>query len=296
VEARIIDYLIEIQRRTIWLANVSQYEHNKIMKSAILNLTVAAFVVASFQVHAQDTLIYDQQSATNGVSLYATGVEGLDIQGNGGLDQSFVPTLSAIGFVQLEFWDIPGNGTNGARVSVLLLGSSPNGQILGSTAPVYMPDGFSQPGLGGGGITNFYFSPPVVLTPGQTYYLLPDVMPPVYESGGRRLGGDNPWDIIAIGNTYPNGQLFEQGVGWGTDLWFREGVLPVPQIENSQITAPSGNFAFTIDGVTNEIVVVEASTNLVDWQPVWTNTLSGASATFADSQWTNYPVRYYRAR
>jgi hypothetical protein len=56
------------------------------------------------------------------------------------------------------------------------------------------------------------------------------------------------------------------------------------------------NFGFTIIGTNGMPFIVEASTNLVDWQPVWTNILSGASATFTDFQWTNYPARYYRAR
>jgi Leucine Rich Repeat (LRR) protein len=64
----------------------------------------------------------------------------------------------------------------------------------------------------------------------------------------------------------------------------------------------SNNFSFTIIGTNGMSGVVEASTNLVSWQPIWTNTLSPAttnldgSATFTDSQWTNYPARYYRAR
>ena len=57
-----------------------------------------------------------------------------------------------------------------------------------------------------------------------------------------------------------------------------------------------GKFGFTITGVSSQIVVVEASMNLVDWQPIWTNTLSGASTNFTDSQWKNFPNRYYRAR
>jgi hypothetical protein len=55
-------------------------------------------------------------------------------------------------------------------------------------------------------------------------------------------------------------------------------------------------FGFILTGNSNLIVVVEASTNLVDWQPVQTNTLTTGSAYFSDPQWTNYPSRYYRLR
>ena len=43
---------------------------------------------------------------------------------------------------------------------------------------------------------------------------------------------------------------------------------------------------------------VEAGTNLANhtWPPVGTNTLSGGSSYFSDSQWTNYSRRFYRLR
>jgi hypothetical protein len=67
-----------------------------------------------------------------------------------------------------------------------------------------------------------------------------------------------------------------------------------PQIVGGANMQP--NFSFTIIGTNGMSAVVEASTNLVDWQPVWTNTMSGASAIFTDSQWTKYPARFYRVR
>src|SRR5262245_16012146 len=190
------------------------------MKSSTLNLMMTAiFAVTSLQIHGQATLVFDQQSAASPISLGATNADGLDIQIDP-LTQSFIPSLSSIGFVQFEFWDISGNGNNGATVYVNLWTGSPNinfATLLGSTTPVFMPDGFEQLGLAGGGVTNFFFSSPISLTPGQTYYLQPVVQ-----------SGDNPWDIINIGNTYPNGQLFDRGVPFNTDLWFREGIV-VPE-------------------------------------------------------------------
>jgi len=85
--------------------------------------------------------------------------------------------------------------------------------------------------------------------------------------------------------------------GWGTTY----GGLPTvelawtPQIVGGA-KVQSSNFSFSVIGTNGMPAIVEASTNLVDWQPVWTNILSGASATFTDSQWTNYPARFYRAR
>jgi hypothetical protein len=69
-----------------------------------------------------------------------------------------------------------------------------------------------------------------------------------------------------------------------------------PQISGSDIDIQAGNFGFLVTGGTNQTIVVEASTNLVNWQPVSTNTLTGTNITFTDPQWTNYPARFYRAR
>jgi hypothetical protein len=91
--------------------------------------------------------------------------------------------------------------------------------------------------------------------------------------------------------------------GWSTTfgdrptaLW----VLPYPVI----LTSPtnfgirSNQFGFIISWATNVPVVVEACTDLTNpsWSPVSTNTLSGGSSYFTDSQWTNYPGRFYRLR
>jgi hypothetical protein len=92
---------------------------------------------------------------------------------------------------------------------------------------------------------------------------------------------------------------------YGTSGWSSTyGGLPTvelftpPQISGvgGNVGVPSGNFSFTVTGVSNQTIVVEASTNLVNWQPVWTNTLSGTNANFTDPQWTNFPSRFYRAQ
>lgn len=56
-------------------------------------------------------------------------------------------------------------------------------------------------------------------------------------------------------------------------------------------------FGFNIMGSGDFTVIVEACTNLAN--PIWlpgTNTLSGGSAHFSDSAWTNSPTRFYRLR
>lgn len=73
---------------------------------------------------------------------------------------------------------------------------------------------------------------------------------------------------------------------------------PQPQILGSDygLGAQSNRFQFTISWATNTSVVVLASTNLLDWVPVITNTLVKGTNAFTDSTWTNYPQRFYRVR
>lgn len=55
-------------------------------------------------------------------------------------------------------------------------------------------------------------------------------------------------------------------------------------------------FGFNIVGLSNEVVVIEASTNLSNtaWVPLLTNTLGTNAMYFSDPRWTNYPSRFYR--
>jgi hypothetical protein len=91
--------------------------------------------------------------------------------------------------------------------------------------------------------------------------------------------------------------------GWGptfgerpTTLW----VLPNPVILTSSTSfgLQTNAFGFIISWATNVPVVVEACTDLVS--PIWsllsTNTLTDGWSYFSDSQWANYPARFYRLR
>jgi hypothetical protein len=76
-------------------------------------------------------------------------------------------------------------------------------------------------------------------------------------------------------------------------------VLWNPQAQNDTGFGVLNNlFGFNITGSSNLVIVVEACVNPVNpvWQPVQTNTLAGGTSYFSDSQWTNYPGRFYRFR
>jgi hypothetical protein len=80
--------------------------------------------------------------------------------------------------------------------------------------------------------------------------------------------------------------------GWPTALWN-------PQVQtaaNRNFGIRTNRFGFDLTGTTNIPVVVEASTNLQEWTPLFSGSLTNGSVYFADSQWTNYPQRFYRVR
>jgi hypothetical protein len=177
------------------------------MKTNLISL-LSTLLLPALGVCGQGTMIYDQSSATN--RAFASGY---GIQQSQPIGQSFTPTLSSVGFVQLELDDFnSGNGV-GATVYVNLRAESITGPVLGTTDPVFMPDGFAY------GITNFFFSTPAAVTPGTTYYFQP-----VVQSGDH-------WDLIAGAFDYPGGTFFWSGAPdpSGNDAWFREGVvIPEP--------------------------------------------------------------------
>ncbi|HEY3852755.1 MAG TPA: leucine-rich repeat domain-containing protein [Verrucomicrobiae bacterium] len=115
----------------------------------------------------------------------------------------------------------------------------------------------------------------------------------------------------AFNNIDPAVKVYYQPgtTGWGTSYGgafdapvnVAAGILPTttlvngpPPISESNPGIVTNEFAFTITGASNETVIVQASTNLLDWATVKTNTLPGAPLIFSDPNWRNYPQRFYR--
>jgi hypothetical protein len=87
--------------------------------------------------------------------------------------------------------------------------------------------------------------------------------------------------------------------GWGPTFGGLPTVMlgaPAPQISAGSPGVKPGGYGFTVHGVVNQTIVIEASTNLVTWQPIWTSTLSAVSTDFVDPDWVNHPHRFYRAQ
>jgi len=73
--------------------------------------------------------------------------------------------------------------------------------------------------------------------------------------------------------------------------------LPPPTLLPNTAGFPyAGQFGFELSGVSDQTVVIEASTNLSDWLALSTNTFGPTPLLFSDPGWTNFPSRFYRAR
>lgn len=70
--------------------------------------------------------------------------------------------------------------------------------------------------------------------------------------------------------------------------------IPEPPELSGNFISSNGTFQLTVSNPTNPPVpvIIEASTNLVDWLSIYTNT---PVFTFIDSNAVNYPFRFYRA-
>jgi PEP-CTERM motif len=181
--------------------------------NATFKIYVWLIVFTAVIARGQGTFIYDQQSAMSQANSGVGG--GAPIQEDQPMGQSFTPSLSSVGFVQLEFLDFSPRNELGATVYVNLLADSITGPVIDSTAPVAMPDGAFNL------IEIFFFSTPAAVTPGTTYYFQPMVVQP---------GSDDPWDVITASFNYPGGSFYFNGTAdLSLDLWFREGmVVPEP--------------------------------------------------------------------
>jgi hypothetical protein len=69
-----------------------------------------------------------------------------------------------------------------------------------------------------------------------------------------------------------------------------------PPVEPGHPAMQLNGFAFPLVGLSNQVVVVLASTNLAtgSWLPISTNTLTGGPNSFRDNQSAGFPKRFYR--
>ena len=185
-----------------------------LMKSVVLPILLAFSLFVS-SACGQGTFEYDQQSSDENTP----GESVIGIQPFQPMGQSFTPSLPAVGFVRLQLLDgNPANGL-GATIYVNLLADSIDGQVLASSDPVSLPDGY--PGDNNVGFVDFIFATNVPVNPNVTYYFRPMIA-----AGDGFLAGR----FIPVSD-YTGGTEYVNGLPGTDDLWFREGiVVPEPSI------------------------------------------------------------------
>jgi len=122
---------------------------------------------------------------------------------------------------------------------------------------------------------------------------------PNYNGFGLRSLGYNGFDLYLDGATMyylpdtTGWDLYALLSGIPTALW-----LPQVQTSGTSFEVQTNQFGFNINWASGETVVVETCTNFTNpvWTPIATNTLTSGISPFSDSQWTNYPGRFYRLR
>jgi hypothetical protein len=58
----------------------------------------------------------------------------------------------------------------------------------------------------------------------------------------------------------------------------------------------TNQFGFNLTAAFDQTIVVDTSTDLINWTPLFTNVIGGTHFYFSDSVATNFPSRFYRAR
>ena len=97
---------------------------------------------------------------------------------------------------------------------------------------------------------------------------------------------------------YPEGIAVANGVLYVADSYndtIRRGIITQPVMAPSGIGFNDQHPVFSLTGLPGQPVVVQGTSNLVDWVPLWTNTLSFEALSFSDLRTNRLPQYFYRA-
>ena len=121
---------------------------------------------------------------------------------------------------------------------------------------------------------------------------------------GTRFGGG--WQLTGVSVPIPATLRAHGWVSGGyqnASSWFVEQTIPVQSQPPPKILATDGafgwrsnQFGFNVSASAGQAIVIEASTDLVNWVPLSTNTLTGNTYYFSDSSTAGLTRRFYRAR
>ena len=138
--------------------------------------------------------------------------------------------------------------------------------------------------------------PDTVASIGDCAFLYCTNLAAVYFKGSAPASGPNVFSGANNATVY----YAPSAPGWGSTFGGRPVQLWAPQLQTTDAAfrIRTEQFGFTILSPDDVVVVVEACTNVTSptWSPISTNTVTDGSTYFSDSDWTNYPSRFYRIR
>ena len=131
------------------------------------------------------------------------------IKALGPVGQMFRPSFAGLDAVELwteDQWDAECSGV-GARLQVNLHEAAIDGPLVGSSAPVVLPDCFK-------GIAFFGFPSLIALTTDEVYVV--EVV----------VTSEDNWGVVwqQVPDSYPRGESIVLGAAGNSDIWFREGL------------------------------------------------------------------------
>jgi subtilisin-like proprotein convertase family protein len=132
-----------------------------------------------------------------------------------------------------------------------------------------------------------------------TIYRMTDNMPAPappspYATTLSAFTGSDPngtWSLYVADDNYADTGL----IAGGWSLTLNWGTPSTPALFTSSGVLSDGCSQATLQGQSGKTYVIEASTDLIHWTPILTNTLSGSLWNFVDVNSTNYMQRFYRA-
>jgi uncharacterized delta-60 repeat protein len=118
-------------------------------------------------------------------------------------------------------------------------------------------------------------------------------------TGVRIPGGWRLADVPVATNTTIRARGFVVGSQWFVEQTVAVNPNTRPRIVTSDANfgVRSGKFGFSTRAFPGQVVVIEATTNFIQWVPLQTNLVANVGKfVFTDSQFGNFPRRFYRAR
>jgi hypothetical protein len=196
-----------------------------------------------------------------------------------------------------------GGGSANVEIGSTILKAGASGANIANLSGTVSSDGYNLTSDGGGGFltgTADQINTDPMLGPLQdnggptfTQALLPGS--PAIDKGKNFSG--YPTDQRGFPRTVDRPCIANAPGGDGTDIGAFESQQPCPvALPLVNVGVVSSQFGFDIAGGSNQVIVVEASTDLVDWTALATNTLGAGPMHFSDPDSTNFQQRFYRAK